>query len=336
MEIEKTDILLTIAIPTYNRRNLLKRALESIIPQLNPKIEVLVSDNASDDGTDEMMGKYYPKIRYIKNKTNMGFDYNFLQCYREARGKYIILFGSDDRLAEGALAYLTNFLEKNDCDWLFVNYRYYDVTKREVYIKNSERIKDYVQKQDILTNDRNLFMKFANHGVTYMSANIVKRQLMSEVSNPDRFIGTYFIHTYIMLEAVKNKQALFGIVMQPFVENNATAGENEIGKTLDIYFTVFGKSMYHALCVHAEQCGFQKKRMKKVYLQYLYDFPFWKLLLSAKRKNNSAALENFRRDGYPVVKHFPSELIKVMIVTITPRCVIDMIYNIHDAIKKHK
>lgn len=336
MEKGTTDILLTIAIPTYNRKNLLKRALESIISQLNSRIEILVSDNASDDGTDEMMAEYFPMIRYIKNETNMGADYNFLQCYREARGKYVILFGSDDRFADGALAYFTDFLERNDCDWVFVNYRYYDVTKREIYVKNSERIKDYSQKQDILTNDGNLFMKYANHGITYMSASIIKKSLLPYASESEKYIGTYFIHTYIMLEAVNGKQALFGIIMQPFVENNATAGENEIGKTPDKYFTVFGKCMYQALCIHAVNCGFKKHRMKKVYLQYLHDFPFWKMLFSVKRKNISAVQKNFWKDGYPVAKRFPSEWVKVMLVAITPRWVINVIYKVYRIFRKGK
>ena len=79
MEKGTTDILLTIAIPTYNRKNLLKRALESIISQLNSRIEVLVSDNASDDGTDEMMAEYFPMIRYIKNETNRKVCYSARQ-----------------------------------------------------------------------------------------------------------------------------------------------------------------------------------------------------------------------------------------------------------------
>ena len=103
MSTDSYDYLLTIAIPTYNRKNLLKRALDSIIPQLNSNIELLVSDNASNDGTDKMMTNCYLMVRYLKNEVNKGSDYNFLQCYKEARGKYVILLGSDDRLASGAL-----------------------------------------------------------------------------------------------------------------------------------------------------------------------------------------------------------------------------------------
>lgn len=336
MNNESNDFLLTIAIPTYNRKNLLKRALDSIIPQLNSKIEVLVSDNASDDGTDEMMAKFFPMVRYIKNSTNIGSDGNFLQCYRESKGKYVILLGSDDRISNGGIDYLIYFLEKNEFDLVFLNFRKFDVTKKEIYIKNSEYIKNYSTMQDIITTDRNLFMKYAGHSITFMSASIAKRSLLMNVEKPEQFIGTYFIHTNIMLESVKNPGSLFGVIMQPLIEANVTAGDAEMSKTPEKAFTVFGKHMYEVLCDHAVKCGFSSKCMKKVYLQYLHDYPFWKIILSAKRRDNKAILENFWKDGYPVVKHFSREWIMVMLVTITPRFVINIIYKVYKAFKKNK
>lgn len=332
METTKSQYLLTIAIPTYNRKNLLKRALESIVPQLNSKIEVLVSDNASDDGTDEMMVTYFPTIRYIKNEKNMGVDYNFLQCYREAKGKYVILFGSDDRMSKGAVNYLSDFLEKNDCDLTFLNYRFFDVTKNEVYLNDSEAIKNYTTKHDIVTKDRNLFLKYA--GITYMSALVAKRLQILEVKDPEHFIGTNFIHTYLMLETAKNRQPLFGVIMQPFIEANATAGQSEVSKMPERQFEVFGKCFYHVICVQAVECGFSKKQMRKYYLRYLHHNPFWKSLLLYRRRGNVKAVANFWQYGYPVVKHFPSEWIRVMFVAITPRWVINVVYKIYKALKK--
>ena len=334
MNIEKTDFLLTIAIPTYNRRNLLKRALESIVPQLNPKIELLVSDNASDDGTDEMMVQSFPMVRYIKNETNKGWDYNFLQCYREAKGTYVILLGSDDRMSAGAIDYLTDFLENNDCDLVFLNYRFFNVTKEKIY--NGEWIKDYKTKNDIVTTDRSLFMKYADHAITYMSASIDKRELLMKVNEPERFFGTNFMHTYVMLEAIKDKDALFGVIMQPLIEQNTKGDDAEISKMPEQYFSIYGKCMYHALCVHAVECGFRKKQMRKVYFHRLHDAPSWKIFLSYKVRNNVDAIKIFWKDGYPVVKHFPSEWIKVMIVALTPRCVINMFYKFYKALKKRE
>lgn len=336
MEAANTEYLLTIAIPTFNRRNLLKRALDSIVPQLNPKVEILVSDNASDDGTDVMIAESYPMVRYIKNAENMGWDYNFLQCYREARGKYVILLGSDDRMSDGAVDYLIGFLQNNDCDLVFMNYRFYDVTSEEVYFEDGEWIKNYTEKQDIVTTDRSIFMQYADHAITFISASAVKKTLVSKVEKPERFIGTNFIHTYIMLEAVKEKRAVFGVVMHPLLEQNITRGDAELSKTPEVYFTVWGKDMYAVLCIHAVECGFQKKQMKQVYLHRLHDAPLWKSFLSNKRQNDKAVLENFWQDGYPVVKHFPSEWIKVMLVAITPRWLINIIYKIYKSFKKDK
>ena len=336
MKIEETTILLTIAIPTYNRKNLLKRALDSIVPQLNSKVEILVSDNASDDGTDKMIAEAYPMVRYIKNEVNVGADNNFLQCYREAKGKYVILLGSDDRLADGAIDYFTEFLEKNDCDLTFVNFRFYDVTKKNIYIKNGEYIKNYSDKQDIITDDRNQFITYASHSITFMSASIAKRSLLMGVKEPEQFIGTNFIHACLMLESVKGRKAKFGVIMQPFIEANATAGASELSKAPEKAITVFGKCMYSVFGDHAVKCGFSEKQMKEVYRQYLRDYPFWRTLLSYKRRGNIKAIENFWQDGYPVVKHFPSEWIKVMLVALTPRCIINVMYKFYKALKKDK
>ena len=70
---------LTIAIPTYNRKDLLERCLNSIIPQMDKDIEIFISDNASSDGTEEMVREKfnYPFIRYRKNEENIGSDRNF-------------------------------------------------------------------------------------------------------------------------------------------------------------------------------------------------------------------------------------------------------------------
>ena len=334
MEIEKEDFLLTIAIPTYNRRNLLKRALKSVVSQLNPKIEVLVSDNASDDGTDHMVKELFPEVRYIRNETNRGGDYNFLQCYREAKGKYVILLGSDDRFAVGALDYLTRFLEKTGCDLVFANFKHFDVTKKEVCIKNSEWIQNFEGKEDIVTADKSQFMKYAGHSITFMSASIAKRSLLLNVKDPERFIGTYFIHTHIMFEAVKGTNISFGVIMQPLIEANSTKGESEMSKVPEKAFSVFGKHMYAAFCTHAVECGFQKGQMRKIYLQYLHDYPFWKLILSVKGQSNKKAMQNFWDDAYPIIKTYPIEWIKTMFAVFIPQSITKLLYKVYKSSKK--
>jgi glycosyltransferase involved in cell wall biosynthesis len=88
---------------TYNRAETLRETLDSLLPQAadHPEIEVLVSDNASTDNTGEVVGEYqarYPRLRYWRNATNVGFDGNVVACIENAAGEYVA-FCSDDDLA---------------------------------------------------------------------------------------------------------------------------------------------------------------------------------------------------------------------------------------------
>ena len=124
--------------------------------------------------------------------------------------------------------------------------------------------------------------------------------------------------------------------MQPLVEANVTIDDSEILKTPEKIFTVFGKYMYYTLCNLAVECGFKEKKMKKAYLQYLCNCPFWKVVISYRRHKNAEAMKTFWKDGYPVVKHFPTEWIKVMVVALMPQCIIDMTYKVYKTLKKSK
>jgi abequosyltransferase len=107
--------LLTIGIPTYNRAEYLDGLLATIQEQTQgeSRVELLVSDNASADGTDSVVETYQARglaIRYIRNNTNIGPDRNILQCYQEAAGKYVWIFSDDDILAPGTLKRVLNAL----------------------------------------------------------------------------------------------------------------------------------------------------------------------------------------------------------------------------------
>lgn len=114
------DFVLTICIPTYNRSNDLKLVIDSIICQekfLEGVVEICISDNASIDGTEEVVKKYlqlYPRlIKYKKNPFNIA-DKNFMMALEMGEGRYLKL--NNDNLIHGAgsLAYFVNLIEKED------------------------------------------------------------------------------------------------------------------------------------------------------------------------------------------------------------------------------
>jgi glycosyltransferase involved in cell wall biosynthesis len=90
--------LVTIAIPTYNRAgSYLPQALRSALAQDYPQLEIIVSDNASTDHTEELMkGFSDPRLRYVRHEKNIGGKANWTFCVRQARGTYFLLLHDDD------------------------------------------------------------------------------------------------------------------------------------------------------------------------------------------------------------------------------------------------
>ncbi len=90
--------LVTIAIPTYNRAaTMLRYALESALAQTYPNVEILISDNASTDATEQLVRGYADaRIRYVKHANNIGANNNFNYCVDHASGAYMLLLHDDD------------------------------------------------------------------------------------------------------------------------------------------------------------------------------------------------------------------------------------------------
>ena len=117
--------LLTIAIPTYNRAGCLRELLSVLTDQLKnePRVELLISDNASPDETPAVVKDFVARglqLRYIRNAQNVGPDANFLQCFEQARGKYVWLFSDDDLIVPGGVAKILGYCEAANYDLIWL------------------------------------------------------------------------------------------------------------------------------------------------------------------------------------------------------------------------
>jgi len=91
--------LVSIGIPTFNRSELLLRAIRSAQSQSYAQIEILVSDNASTDDTAAVCAEFArsdSRIRFISAETNQGATWNFNRVLAEAKGEYFMWLGDDD------------------------------------------------------------------------------------------------------------------------------------------------------------------------------------------------------------------------------------------------
>lgn len=141
---------LTIGIPTYNGEAYIPTALDSVIKQitvaLEPRVDILISDNASTDGTPEIVKTYqntHPiRIHYFRNESNLGYDKNVDMLFKKASGQFIWILGDDDALEDGAISHVLNILDHNpDIKAIQVNFDKYD-KKLESIVQKVEIPKD--------------------------------------------------------------------------------------------------------------------------------------------------------------------------------------------------
>lgn len=106
---------LSIIIPSFNTKALLDQCLRSIgenVKDSSLKYEIIVVDNASKDGTIELLKTKYPRVIKIFNKTNVGYGKANNQGIRKATGGFILLLNSDIQVFDNAIVDLYEFAQK--------------------------------------------------------------------------------------------------------------------------------------------------------------------------------------------------------------------------------
>lgn len=104
----------SIIIVNYNTKKLLADCLASIYEQTNDiDFEVIVSDNASVDGSIEMLKADFPQVILIENNVNLGFGAANNRGLAIAKGKYIFYLNSDTILLNNSVKIFFDYWEKN-------------------------------------------------------------------------------------------------------------------------------------------------------------------------------------------------------------------------------
>lgn len=109
--------LVTVGIPTFNRPELLGRALAAVAKQNYPNLEVLVADNATPgDATGRVVESYrksIPGLRFIKHEKSIGPLGNFMFLLHAAQGRYFMWLADDDEISANYVASLVVLLESD-------------------------------------------------------------------------------------------------------------------------------------------------------------------------------------------------------------------------------
>lgn len=213
--------ILSICIPTFNRASSLLMCLDSIFKENNSQsIEVIISDNASSDNTQEIMLAYqkeYPSIIYRKNNRNLGFDKNILLAIEDATGKFVMLLGDDDGILPGALEPIIHQLKVGHLEYAHTTAVGFDkdlkkpikeVPRTTTEIKTYRKLSEFIPT--LTANPMHLVGVFGG-----MSGQIFKREHWINLPNKEQWTGTQAIHIFVLLRAFKDLP--FTIILNPTI-----------------------------------------------------------------------------------------------------------------------
>ena len=168
----KKDLpIVSVAIIAYNQKDYLKACIESIIEQDYNNIEIVVADDCSTDGTQDMLKEYdekYPNKFILRlSETNQGITNNSNLAHFSCSGKYIAWMGGDDLMLPGKLRKQVEHMESNhECN---ISYHNLDVFQSE-----TNETLYYFNKKNIHYGDVRQILKYGTFNGA--CSNMVRRE----------------------------------------------------------------------------------------------------------------------------------------------------------------
>ena len=108
--------LVSVGLPVYNGENYVQNAIESILSQTYENLEFIIFDNASTDNTTEICEEYATRdnrVKYYRNKINLGAGPNYDNCFYKSSGKYFKWIAHDDMIEKSYLEKTVVAMENN-------------------------------------------------------------------------------------------------------------------------------------------------------------------------------------------------------------------------------
>ncbi len=129
---ERTDLkmnepLVSVCIPVFNTVKYVKQTIDSVLAQQYSNIEILVQDNASTDGTWELLQSLsglHSQIKIERNDVNHGMSWNWNTVIKRAQGDYVMILSADDTLKPEFLSICAKTLDDSTIEVVSTHYDY--------------------------------------------------------------------------------------------------------------------------------------------------------------------------------------------------------------------
>jgi len=213
METQMKIPLLSICIATYNRAEYIGETIDSIIPQLDDDVELLVVDGASSDNTEDIVQEFAQKdhhIRYVRLPSKGGVDQDYDKSVELARGEFCWLFTDDDLLKPGAVDYVITAIregygliivnaEVRDCKFI-------DILEQKRLSMRENKIYDVNQMESLFID--------ALAYISFIGAIVIRRSIWLSRER-ELYFGTEFIHVCVIFQKPLPEATI--IIAEPYI-----------------------------------------------------------------------------------------------------------------------
>lgn len=218
---KRSNNLISVLTPTYNRAYILDKAYESLLNQNDKNFEWIIVDDGSKDDTEKLVKKFIKenkiKINYIK-KENGGKHTALNEGIKKAKGKYLVILDSDDMLTHDAISLINEYSDKYKsnnkiCGFSFLKC-YPDNKKIGKEMPDSEVISNHIEYR----YNNNLYGDMAEVFIT----DILKKYPFP-VFEGEKFLSEAIVWNKIALEydtVYINKQIYIADYLEDGLSNN--------------------------------------------------------------------------------------------------------------------
>lgn len=239
--------LISIVVPVYNVAPYLERCLQSIVNQYYRPIEIVLVNDGSNDGSENICEQWADRYDFIKvlHQENQGQAQARNRGKEVAQGEYISFVDADDELAENALTILWDALECAEADMAVGNF--YFVSEKNAQKHLAAPLKDQVRNGRDATED----LLYQRNIETSPCGRLYKKALMDGIGFPEGFIyedlGTVYRYSLKAKRVVYCAEPVYHYVYR----SGSSSSQNFKPKKMDAI--VMAKSMYEGICREAPE-----------------------------------------------------------------------------------
>jgi glycosyltransferase involved in cell wall biosynthesis len=228
-------MVISIIIPVYNAEYFLNKCLNSIINQTYNRLEIIIVNDGSTDGSKEIIDTYSDEDERIIviHKENGGIGSAYKVAFKIITGEYVLFVDSDDWLELNAIELLVNLSNKTNADMVLFGLREYDELGN---IINTQEFKSLDEVKTSNTEILRLHFEYFKHPTL---CRLWKRTLFHEIEVFEQNIGIDEMLAPQLIAkcqtAVYSSKILYNILIRVNSVSRNTYTDAKVLQTLKVY-----------------------------------------------------------------------------------------------------